>query len=555
MKKLLSFLLTFALALSLLPGAALAAETPAEFDRFRAENTYYDGRFSDVSAGDWYADWVAESYSLGLMQGASAQRFQPGGDVTLGEAVALAARIHSIYYATKKDFRQGEPWYQTYVDYAVSYGILKAGAYADYTAPATRGQFAMILAAALPDEGLAVINPVDNGLIPDVGMTAPWAAAVYRLYRAGVLTGKDKNGSFGPNDRVTRAAAAAVAVRLARPELRQTLSLTEDSLRALTAEQIYAQCTSAVFYIELYDKDGEAVGTGSGFFLTADGRAVTNYHVISKGYTAKATTVDGRVYDISGIYSYNADKDVALIQVAGKDFNYLPADSAAPAAGQTVYTIGCPLGLSNSISSGIVSNSYRVQDGIDYIQISAPISQGSSGGALIDAAGQVIGVTTGSYVYGENMNLAVPIRYALALSHANLSPISTLYVEPEPEEVIETKQYEDCPEVPDLGALLGLEPWRHETGEEENSYYYLVDDIMELDPGAVFVVTYQKWLQANGFENCGYYWSEYGFLIQVNQNEEVGLMVTWGETVLDGEKCEQVKITPLKDPDEGENNA
>ena len=181
--------------------------------------------------------------------------------------------------------------------------------------------------------------------------------------------------------------------------------------KELTSEEIYKQCSPAVFYIELFDANGISYGSASGFFVDESGIAVTNYHVIDGAIYAKATLTDKTVHYISGVLYANKEKDYAVIKVEGSDFTALPiGDSNEVVGGQRIYTIGSPKGLQNTISDGIVSNPCR-EDFYDRIQISAPISPGSSGGALIDTYGRAIGITSGTLnVSGNNLNYAVPIN-------------------------------------------------------------------------------------------------------------------------------------------------
>jgi S1-C subfamily serine protease len=103
---------------------------------------------------------------------------------------------------------------------------------------------------------------------------------------------------------------------------------------------------------------------------------------------------DGKRYDVAGIYDYSKEKDLALIKVKGERFPYLAiADSSAVATGEDAWAIGSPLGFKNTISRGIISCASRTIDDMTFIQTTAAISSGSSGGALLDGAGRVIGVT------------------------------------------------------------------------------------------------------------------------------------------------------------------
>lgn len=196
----------------------------------------------------------------------------------------------------------------------------------------------------------------------------------------------------------------------------------------MDAEQIYAKCSPAVFYIEVYNRNGLAIASGSGFFIDSKGTAVTNYHVIEGASSAKITVSDtGKVYDVAGVYDFNSDGDWAVLKINGSGFNYLQiADRTTVVGGATVYAIGSPLGLQNSITQGIISNVNRVEEGNSYIQTSAAISHGSSGGALINKNGEVIGITSASYTEGQNLNLALPISVVDGYRSTAVTPLSEL---------------------------------------------------------------------------------------------------------------------------------
>lgn len=226
MKRICSALLSICLSILLCSGAFAA---PANgFSNFQAVNTYTEDSFADVSG--WYAPYVSAVYTYGLMLGAvntstGERAFSPNGEITLAETITLAARIHSIYFNDGHVFVQGDPWYQTYVDYAAENGILSSTEeYDSYLSSATRAQFATIMADALPDSAYQEINMVEQGAIPDVDMSQKYSFSVYTLYRAGILTGGE-HAAFRPDEPITRAEAAAVAGRIIDPSLRQSLSL------------------------------------------------------------------------------------------------------------------------------------------------------------------------------------------------------------------------------------------------------------------------------------------------------------------------------------------
>ena len=195
------------------------------------------------------------------------------------------------------------------------------------------------------------------------------------------------------------------------PQVQNSTSSSSDAV--LTAEEIYSKCSSAVFYIETYDRYGRKIGSGSGFFINNKGVAVTNYHVIDGAYSIKVQLVNSqKSYNVKKIINYSSVNDWATIQVdiSGNSFLKI-GDPQTVVGGATIYAIGSPLGLQNTISEGIISNPKRNDDGTNYIQITASISHGSSGGALINKKGEVIGITSASYIYGQSLNLAVPMTY------------------------------------------------------------------------------------------------------------------------------------------------
>ena len=197
-----------------------------------------------------------------------------------------------------------------------------------------------------------------------------------------------------------------------------------------TAVEIHERCASAVFLVDLYE-DEEALlkdrpsKHGSGFFITGDGVAALCYHELDGCRFARITTLDGRRYDVTGVLSYDALWDYALIRVSRTDLNgrtvrffpYLDlGDSDQVCAGERIYTLSNALGLVDNITDGILSNTGRNVDDPDYlsIQMSAPISTGSSGGALLNRFGEVIGIIYGMFSNSQNMNLAVPINVIAA---------------------------------------------------------------------------------------------------------------------------------------------
>lgn len=196
--------------------------------------------------------------------------------------------------------------------------------------------------------------------------------------------------------------------------------VNNDTKKVLSAKEI-AQLMDRVGYVISYDNQGNPISSGSGFTL-AGGIFITNHHVVenSSGILVK---LDGTVYDSNGWYkfdnpttdifgvflstSYNENGGITGISPS----KYLNYDVNLPEVGDKVYAIGSPQGLENSLSEGIISG-IRTIDGITTIQHTADIDHGSSGGALLDEYGNVIGVTNAG-ISGGNLEFAIPIKYVI----------------------------------------------------------------------------------------------------------------------------------------------
>jgi hypothetical protein len=206
--------LTFTLTVS----DAAAATGP--MSNFTKTKSYTSGMFSDVNENQWYGynqqKVIANAYEYGLMQG-SGNTFSPGGNMTLAEAVTIAARVHDIYSGGNGEFTQGSPWYQVYVDYAISKGIINIGAFTDFNKGASRAEMAFIFASALPESEFTSQNTVNS--LPDVNSGTSYYSSILLLYKAGVVAGND-SGAFNPASNVTRAEAAAIISRVILPASR-----------------------------------------------------------------------------------------------------------------------------------------------------------------------------------------------------------------------------------------------------------------------------------------------------------------------------------------------
>ena len=522
-KRIISFILLVCLTLSM----TLSAHGTVSLSNF-TELTAYQDQFTDVSPEAWYYDSVRGVYEYGIMGGKSEDTFDPSGSLTIAEAIKIAASLHKGYHTGSMDFPDGSPWYEPYVEYALSNNII-AGAYANYSVPATRSDFAVIIAGAMPDEAITPINRVDNGAIPDVLENYSYGEAVYKLYRAGVLTGSDSQASFFPGRTLRRADAAAIIMRVIKADTRGILSIRNP----LSAEQIYKMASPAVFFIEVYDVNDTVLKTGSGFFISESGLAVTNYHVIIGGHYARITMDNGSVREVTGIYDYNRKYDLALIRVNVNNVSYLEcADSEELITGETVYTLGSPLGLHATFSRGIVSQSIRRIESVDYIQIDAPISSGSSGGALLDAFGRVVGVTSATAIGGQNINLAMPINLINKLSDDSLVLLRSI--------LIETEYYEGFHPTPDFGAFFGVEVFNTERGRNNATFSYLLSalkgDVNEI------IDEYTHLVEQNLFVHTGYI-TRSGVEYDYYFNSQHNVSLSFGKDTVNNRECFTITVS------------
>ena len=169
-----------------------------------------------------------------------------------------------------------------------------------------------------------------------------------------------------------------------------------------------ALLASSIVMIEVHDQRGKPMGTGSGVMIGKDGFILTNHHVTRGGYSFSVRIEeDSAVYRTNEIIKYNSVFDLSVIRI-GKVLSPLPVYRGTKklVRGQKVVAIGSPLGLFNSVSDGIISG-FREIDTVDMIQFTAPISHGSSGGAVLNMQGEIIGISTAGFDGGQNINLAV----------------------------------------------------------------------------------------------------------------------------------------------------
>lgn len=490
-KKAVPVLLAVVLCFTLLPTAAGAAAR-------------------DTSAEDALA---ADLKQLGLFQGVSDTDFDLGRTPNRTEALVMLIRFlgkeaEALEGRWTHPFTDVPAWADSYVGYAYETGLANGLGGTLYGANMTAGS-TTFLTFVLRALGYSDTNGADFawddpyklaseiGILPqETNIVDFWRADMVRVSHA-ALPAKLKNSSKALYETLIE---SGVFTRAQYNAFYHPAAPREDApahQTALTAEQISAKCAPAVFYIDCYALNGTPFRSGSGFFLSADGLAVTNFHVAANCSRLVITTIDGKTYSDVRVLDSDGENDLALLKVAGSNFPYLElADSSRVVQGQKAYAIGSPLGLTNTMSEGIISNPRRTLHGTEYIQISVPIAPGSSGGALLNEEGKAIGVTSAIFQTGD-LNLAIPSN--------RIGPLRQS-ADPDGDFILwQNTYYPDFEHIPDFGEFSQAElvsitymPLGYYIEYDAYDFYDLLDDT-GADLLALTLRIYQSALLKNGF--------------------------------------------------------
>ena len=351
--------------------------------------------------------------TLGLVQGTADGDYDLDAPATRAQAAVLLVRLAGAQADAAADpwfagFRDVPGWAADAVDYAAHQGWVKGVSQTSYNAQAN----------------------IDAG---------DWYASLLRML------GYEENADFTLADAASGARRAGLTSRA----YDGPMGLLDTTL---SARQLADRSLSSVFKLVTYTSQ-ESVDSNdpdfdaSGFFISADGVAVTNYHAIHGAMEAVVITQDGQRLPVEQVLYYDAGMDVAVLKISTLSESHVrtafapltmaPSGSTDVRTGDIVYAIGCPLGQGLSVSSGVVSDPSRGVDRytLPCILNTADTSEGSSGGALFNEYGQVIGITSGAYRDGNGMYLAVPIDAVLTADLTGEGQTlrqvrSVMYVEP-----------------------------------------------------------------------------------------------------------------------------
>ena len=227
------------------------------------------------------------------------------------------------------------------------------------------------------------------------------------------------NSSKGPSvqDRIKQVQESIISKNLRQEKVRTTVEVSIE-------QQIAQKALASTVLILTTDATGDPMALGSGFFISND-QVVSNWHVVEGATTAYALSVDERTrYKIEGIIAMNPKQDLVILKVSGEGSPLPLGDSNITQIGESIYVTGNPKGWTGTFSIGVIS-SFQMRYAGKRIQITAPVSPGSSGGPVLNDKGEVIGVVYAvhSGPDAQNLNLAIPVNYLKALLKRVGSPI------------------------------------------------------------------------------------------------------------------------------------
>ena len=197
------------------------------------------------------------------------------------------------------------------------------------------------------------------------------------------------------------------------------------SLAAQTPQQIAQTAFASTVLLVMEDDNGQPLSFGSGFFIS-DGLIASNYHVVEGASRGYAKLIGKKTkYDIEGYVAVDTVRDLVILKISSPVNPTLKSnDSDHCQVGEKVFAVGNPQGLEGTFSQGIIS-SIRDAGSDKLLQITAPISPGSSGGPVLNEQGKVIGVSVATYKGGQNLNFAIPVNYLINLAK-NIGPVKRL---------------------------------------------------------------------------------------------------------------------------------
>ncbi len=371
--------------------------------------------------------------TLGLIEASASGDYKLSAPATRAQAVVLLVGMAGVGKAAQNGnwiagFVDIPDWAKAEITYAAQQGWAAGAGAVEFKPDSTvtaNAWFAFLLRM------LGYSDKDGDFTISDAAAFAQQIGLAFRAYSGGMTRGQLYQSALDALTFSYKDGSATVIGRLVEqvPSTRAAANALGLLETALTARQVADRLTAAVFRMSFYEKqqqvdDGKPTSTSSGFFISADGLAVTNYHAIEYAFHATVTLSNGETFPVEKVLYYDPEIDIAVLKVsktstrgkATSAFKYLEmAGTGDVRPGDKVYSLGNPLGGGLAVSEGVVSATEREVSGYarPCVVNTADISKGSSGGALMNVFGQVVAVTTGAYAQGNSMYLAVPVDPAM----------------------------------------------------------------------------------------------------------------------------------------------
>lgn len=183
------------------------------------------------------------------------------------------------------------------------------------------------------------------------------------------------------------------------------------NVQVVQGNEIISSTLERTVMIIALDDNYQPLGIGSGFLVGENGEIATNYHVVEGASSALVKFVNKeKKFEVTSILQKSEEYDLAIIQINSNQPPLLLGDDELASIGDKIFAIGNPEGLEGTVSEGIISGFRKISNEFRLMQITAPISPGSSGGPIVNQKGQVIGIASASIILGQNLNFAVPSK-------------------------------------------------------------------------------------------------------------------------------------------------
>ncbi len=216
------------------------------------------------------------------------------------------------------------------------------------------------------------------------------------------------------------------------PSLEVVAPLPGSVQKEMDVSDIHKMISPSVVSIVVYNDRREVSGRGTGFFTSASGEVVTNHHVMKGSSHAEIKTAGGNTYPVTGVIAEDAANDIIRLATGAPAGSAKPLriSTYRPQVGEKVVVIGSPLGLEQTVSDGIVSAYRKWRDYRIVLQITAPISPGSSGSPVVNLRGEVIGMAFMQFMQGQNLNFCIPGEVILSLGPGPGTSLSAISASP-----------------------------------------------------------------------------------------------------------------------------